>query len=168
MRLRPFDPDRDAKALHAVFGNEESCRYLPEPATKSIEETHALLIKYTSGLEDASWAVCETPNGLALGRVALIPKERNIWEAACMFAPAVRGRGLATAALAQVIDEAFETRGARRIFADIDPDNHASLRVFEKLGFTHEGVLRGMWDTHIGVRDSVIMGMLNTDPRPWR
>ena len=168
MHLRPLDPDRDADALHAIFGDEESCLYMPGPATTSVDETRALLTRYTKGLEDVSWAVCDSANGPALGRVALIPKEREIWEAACMFAPAARGRGLATAALAKVIEEVFETHGARRIFADIDPDNHASIRVFQKLGFTHEGVLRGMWDTHIGVRDSVIMGLLNTDPRPWR
>lgn len=58
--------------------------------------------------------------------------------------------------------------GPWRIFADVDPDNLASIRTFEQLGFRHEGVLRGNWETHIGVRDSVILGLLRSDPRPWR
>ena len=73
-----------------------------------------------------------------------------------MIAPAARGRNLAARALAPAIDTVFDVKGARRIFADVDPDNAASIRTFEKLGFRHEGVLRANWETHIGVRDSVI------------
>ena len=85
-----------------------------------------------------------------------------------MIAPAARGRNLAARGLAQGIDFVFDKKGARRIFADIDPENTASIRVFEKLGFLREGVLRAEWETHIGVRDSLIMGLTAFDPRPWR
>ncbi len=85
-----------------------------------------------------------------------------------MIVPAARGKNLAARALAQAIDYVFDVKGARRIFADIDPDNIASIRTFEKLGFRHEGVLRGNWETHIGVRDSVMLGLLRDDPRTWR
>jgi RimJ/RimL family protein N-acetyltransferase len=166
--LRPLDPARDGEALHAIFGDEESCVYMTGPAFKTVAETIDNLKKWTSGLEDTSWAVCETQDGPALGRIALIPRGRDIWEAACMIVPSARGKNLAARALAIVIEEAFEQRGARRIFADADPDNPASIRTFEKLGFRREGVLRGNWETHIGVRDSVILGILRTDPRPWR
>lgn len=166
--LRPLDPDRDGKALHAIFGDEESCRYMTGPAYKTVGETIENLKKWTAGLEDSSWAVCESKDGPALGRIALIPRGRDIWEAACMIAPAARGKNLAARALAIVIDEAFDKRGARRIFADADPDNPASIGTFEKLGFRREGVLRGNWETHIGIRDSVILGLLRDDPRPWR
>ena len=37
--LRPLDPDRDGEALHAIFGDEESCVYMTEPAYKSVAET---------------------------------------------------------------------------------------------------------------------------------
>jgi RimJ/RimL family protein N-acetyltransferase len=166
--LRPLDPDRDGEALHAIFGDEASCRYMTGPAFATVAETIDNLKKWTKGLEDSSWAVVDAPDGPALGRVALIPRGRDIWEAACMIAPAARGRHLAARALAIAIDEAFATRGARRIFADVDPDNIASIRTFEKLGFRHEGVLRANWETHIGVRDSVILGLLRNDPRRWR
>lgn len=166
--LRPLDPARDGAALHAIFGDEESCLYLTGPAVGTVAETVDLLRRWTAGLEETSWAVCEAEDGPALGRVALIPRERGIWEAACMISPSARGRNLAARALSIVIDEAFDRRGATRVFADVDPDNRPSLRVFERLGFTREGRLRGVWRTHAGVRDSVIFGLLPDDPRPWR
>jgi RimJ/RimL family protein N-acetyltransferase len=85
-----------------------------------------------------------------------------------MIVPAARGRNLAARALAVALDDAFDRKNARRIVADIDPDNAASIRTFEKLGFTLEARLRGEWEMHIGIRDSLIYGLLRDDPRPWR
>lgn len=166
--LRPLDPDRDGEALHAIFGDEASCVYMTGPAYKSVAETIDNLKKWTTGVEDTSWAVCESADGPALGRISLFTLGRDVWEAACMIVPAARGRNLAARALEQAIDYVFDVKGARRIFADADPDNIPSIRTFERLGFRHEGVLRGNWLTHIGERDSVILGLLKGDPRPWR
>lgn len=167
LHLRPIDPVRDGPSLHAIFGDEESCRYMAEPALATVAETIALLRRWTVGHEDCSWAVCDRADGEALGRVALIPRGPEVWEAACMICPAARGRRLAERALARVLEEAFVARGARRIYADIDPDNLPSVRTFERLGFRLEGRLRASWKTHLGVRDSLIYGLLASDPRPW-
>jgi len=166
--LRPLDPVGDGPALHAVFGDEESCRYLARPAFSSLAATIDQLKRWTAGCEDTSWAVIDQPEGPALGRVSLYTLGRDIWEVACMIVSAARGRSLAARALGQAIDHVFGAKGARRIYADCDPDNIASIRTFEKLGFQREGLLRGTWVTHLGVRDSVIMGLLEGDPRPWR
>ncbi|HBK92709.1 MAG TPA: N-acetyltransferase [Parvularcula sp.] len=166
--LRPLDPDRDGPALYAIFGDDESCRYLARPAFASVAETIAQLKEWGGPDDDTSWAVVDGPEGPALGRVSLFTHGRDIWEAACMIVPAARGRNLAARALAEAIDFVFERKAARRIFADCDPDNIASIRTFEKLGFRREGLLRGTWETHLGVRDSVILGLLRDDPRVWR
>lgn len=167
--LRPIDPDTDGPALHAIFGDEESCRFMTRPAAATVAETIALMREYRGDGSGINWVIVDTSDGPALGRVAVYSHGRNnVWEAACMIAPAARGRSLAARALAIALEEAFARLGARRIMADIDPDNAASIRVFEKLGFTLEGRLRGEWEMHIGIRDSLIYGLLRDDPRPWR
>lgn len=85
-----------------------------------------------------------------------------------MIAPSARGRGLAAKGLALGIDDMFARKAARRIVADVDPDNHASLKTFDVLGFQREGYFRANWKTHLGVRDSVMFGLIDSDPRPWR
>jgi RimJ/RimL family protein N-acetyltransferase len=166
--LRRLDPERDGPALHAIFGDEESCRYLSCPPFASVGETIAQLKAWSGPDDDTSWAVVDSPDSAALGRVSLFTHGRDIWEAACMIVPAARGRNLAAKALSQAIEFVFEEKSARRVFADCDPDNAASIRTFERLGFRREGLLRGNWETHIGVRDSAIFGLLRDDPRPWR
>jgi RimJ/RimL family protein N-acetyltransferase len=166
--LRLLDPDRDGLALHAVFGDEDCCTYLSDPATKSVAETISLLKKWQIGTEHTTWVVVDAQDGPALGRVTLIPREREIWELGIMLAPAAQGRGLGSKVMIALIEDAFDNRGARRVFADVDEDNTPSLNLFLRLGFQREGLLRGNWQTHIGLRHSVILGLLRDDPRPWR
>ena len=80
-------------------------------------------------------------------------------EIGYLFAREAWGRGIAREAVSAVIAHLF-ARGERRVFADTDPDNAASIRMLERLGFVREGRLRGEWETHIGVRDSLIFGLL--------
>lgn len=62
-----------------------------------------------------------------------------------------------------VIDQLLITEGQRRVFADTDPDNRFSVGLLTKMGFVLEGHLRAEWETHIGVRDSLIFGLLRDE-----
>ena len=103
--LRPLDLARDALALHAIFGDEKSCRYLPEPAFESVEDTLAKLAEWTQGYEDTSWAIIDEPDGPALGRVAIYqPRDdKTGWEIAIMVVPGAQRRGLASGAVSDAV-----------------------------------------------------------------
>jgi [ribosomal protein S5]-alanine N-acetyltransferase len=68
----------------------------------------------------------------------------------------VAGRGIATTALALVIDHCFQSVGLHRVEVDIRPENAASLRVVQKLGLRREAYyerfldIAGGWRDHIG------------------
>lgn len=166
MVLRLLNPQADGAALHAIFGDAESCLYMPGPATSSVDETIALLQSWNEGTAATTWAIVESLDGDALGRVSMIPRGRDIWEAAIMIAPHARGCGLAFRALCEALSLLFRYHGARRVYADIDPENKTSIRLFERAGFKFEGRQRATWVTHIGVRDSFIYALLADDPQP--
>jgi ribosomal-protein-alanine N-acetyltransferase len=68
---------------------------------------------------------------------------------------AVAGRGVMPTAVALAVDHCFQAVGLHRIEANIRPENAASRRVVEKLGFREEGIRRrhlhidGAWRDHI-------------------
>jgi [ribosomal protein S5]-alanine N-acetyltransferase len=83
------------------------------------------------------------------------------------------GRGVTPTALAMALDHCFFVVGLHRIEATIRPENHASRRVVEKLGFREEGLRRrslhidGSWRDHLSyalTAEDVQNGLL---PR-WR
>src|SRR5487761_1681453 len=65
------------------------------------------------------------------------------------------GPGVTPTALAMAVDHCFFAVGLHRVEASIRPENHASRRVVEKLGFREEGVRRrhlhidGAWRDHL-------------------
>ncbi|MGO3057813.1 MAG: GNAT family N-acetyltransferase [Halomonas sp.] len=73
------------------------------------------------------------------------------------------GKGYINEAGEALIQYGFNALGLRRIEAEIDPDNHASAKAFEKLGFTLEGVLRQRWEVNGAVSDSALYGRLVSD-----
>lgn len=64
------------------------------------------------------------------------------------------GRGVMPTAVALVVDYCFTTLNLHRLEINIRPENQASLRVVEKLGFRDEGVrerymhIQGQWCDH--------------------
>src|SRR5690606_3672611 len=69
---------------------------------------------------------------------------------------AVAGRGIMPTALALLVDHAFGPGGLHRVEVNIRPENRASRRVVEKLGFREEAYhqrymfIDGAWRDHIG------------------
>lgn len=85
----------------------------------------------------------------------------------------VAGRGVMTTALALAVDHCFAGAGLHRIQVDIRPENTASRRVVEKLGFREEAHfvryldIDGGWRDHIGyalTREDYPEGLLRRLP----
>ena len=55
-----------------------------------------------------------------------------------IFDPAFAGQGYATEAVREVLHHAFTTLGVRRVTAGCFADNHASVRILEKMGMRRE------------------------------
>ncbi|WP_424887420.1 GNAT family N-acetyltransferase [Streptomyces sp. XH2] len=73
------------------------------------------------------------------------------------------GKGYATDAARTMIDFGFRTLGLHRISAAIGPDNFASIKLIERLGFTREGVLRDHVHTNGTWRDSALFSLLDEE-----
>lgn len=109
------------------------------------------------------WTITLHGDDRAIGFVGAGEKRQGqVSEIGYLLVREAWGRGIAQEAVAAVIDQLF-AEGQRRVFADTDPDNIASNMLLERLGFQREGLLRGEWETHIGVRDSIIWGLLRDE-----
>jgi RimJ/RimL family protein N-acetyltransferase len=70
-----------------------------------------------------------------VGCCGLRPRAPGVHELGFHLLPAAWGRGLATEAALATIDHAFRVLGVGALFAGHHPDNDASRRLLEKLGF---------------------------------
>lgn len=164
LRLRKLVVD-DADALHPTLADVELMHWWSSAPHTSIEETRAYFAPRVDRDGWRCWAITPAGQDRAIGWVAAGEKRQGgVTEIGYILSRDHWGKGIAAEAVSAVIDRLF-AEGQRRVFADTDPENTASLALLERLGFRREGYLRGEWETHIGVRDSVILGLLKDE---WR
>jgi ribosomal-protein-alanine N-acetyltransferase len=159
LTLRRLTPD-DAEALFPAMADPEVMRWWSRGPFASVEELRA----YFADMQPRQriWAAVRAGETAAIGFVYVGEKRPGVSEIGYLFARATWGGGVAREAVRVVIAQVFG-EGTRRIFADIDPEAVASARLLERIGFTCEGRLRAEWETHIGVRDTLIYGMLRSE-----
>ncbi len=162
LKLRPRTLD-DAEALHAIYSDAELMTWWSHAPHDTIEQTRERIAQMWDGWR--SWSITLAGDDSAIGFVAAGEKRQGkVTEIGYALARAHWGRGYAAEAVSAVIDQLF-AEGNRRVFADTDPDNAASRALLERLGFKLEGHLRAEWETHIGVRDTTLYGLLRNE---WR
>jgi ribosomal-protein-alanine N-acetyltransferase len=153
----------DAAALFHALSDELVMRYWSSGPHKNEQETREYIAwNAETDADHKCWAIT-TDGDLALGWIMLMPHRKDNFELGYILAREYWGNGYAAEAIKAVLDFAFRQLTARRISADVDPDNKGSVILLEKLGFQLEGHLRAEWETHIGIRDSLIFGMLAKD-----
>jgi [ribosomal protein S5]-alanine N-acetyltransferase len=144
LRLRRLRPSDEAD-LVALDSDPDVMRYVGSPAgVKSEEETVERARQRIGGDHGTIgfWRIESRADGTFYGLGALIrmPTGDDIELAYRLMRPAW-GQGIASEAGAALVEYAFGTLGLPRLVAVTYPDNRASQRVLDKLGFMRHGDL---------------------------
>lgn len=150
--LRQFRADDrvdDRPALVAAFADDDMRRFVTRWQVADLAAADQYVSRraeeWDTG-ERCSWAVAEPTTGELLGEVDLIRLDPR-WttaEAGCWVAPAARGRGVASLALAAALRFGAAALPLRRVDYLHAPENEASARVAAKCGFVRQGVRAGL------------------------
>ena len=141
LRIEPFQSsDRDA--AERLFRQRRLWKYNP-PRPRTRRGRRARLDLYMSTQRERGfslWALRERESGELVGDCGLMPSR---WqgpqiEVAFRISTALWGRGLATEAVAAVLEAGLHDLGIAEIFGRVRLDNVASLRVMEKAGMERE------------------------------
>jgi [ribosomal protein S5]-alanine N-acetyltransferase len=162
--------DRDAAAVFEMESDPVAMRYWSRPPMRDIAEATASVERAKSffgarmGLR---WSICLAAEDWMLGHASLFNFAEPSDRADIGYGLARRhwGHGYMHEALTAIVDYAFGPLGLRRLEADVDPRNGASLRSLERLGFVREGLLRERWRVGDEISDTAFLGLL---AREWR
>lgn len=166
--IRPLQAD-DADALFAIHADAEFMQYWSEPPWQEIATAHERIVRYQTALADGQYlrlGLAPKDGGPLLGTVTLFNFDDQCRRADIGYGLArpAWGQGLMHEALRELVRYAFEDLALNRLEADIHPDNLASAKTLDRLGFTREGYLRERWIVDGHVSDSAIYGLLH---REW-
>ena len=102
---------------------------------------------------------------LGFGGIVDLDLDASQGEIGYVVAREARGRGIAGRALRLLSDWAFDELRLLRIELHIDAENAASIRVAERCGYVHEGVLRSLHFKEELRTDTAIYSLLPADRR---
>jgi ribosomal-protein-alanine N-acetyltransferase len=171
LRLRRVEA-RDAPGLHACFGDPDAMRFWDLPPCRTMAETERImrwLAKTSSPHDHLGWVIADKAHDRCLGMVCYHHREaRNKrLEIGYIVAPAQQGRGHGTEAVQAVLDYCIGTLDVHRIQAFIDPENQASIRLVERLGFRCEGgPLADYWRVGDSYRSAMLYAFVASADAP--
>lgn len=168
LHLRVMTVD-DAPALAAYRTLPDVARFQSWTVPFAVDQAEQMLAGQ-AGLNDVApddWVqIAIVHDDAVIGDVAVGLEGSDVATIGYTLHPDHQGKGFATEAVGAVVDALFAA-GVRRIQADTDPANHASMRVIESLGFRYEGRHRGTAVVDGEPSDDLRFGLLPADRDEW-
>lgn len=166
--VRPSDLDD----LLEVNGDHEVTRFLPYATWQSRDDGVAWLTRMTDLAEPGNarqLVVVRSDGEKVIGTLLLFnfdPGSARL-ELGYVLGRAHWRRGLMREALQAMCTFAFASLGIRRLEAEVNSSNVASVRLLRSLGFVYEGTLRKRWAAKGAAYDADMYGLLSGEwPHP--
>jgi [ribosomal protein S5]-alanine N-acetyltransferase len=167
--------ENDIDSLFEVFSDPQVMRYWSTPPYTNREDAVQLQRDIAAGNENNTmikWGLALRDSDRLIGTTTLfnLSLENGRAELGYAMGRAHWGKGYMNEALQALLFHAFEVMNLRRLEADVDPRNTASIRTLERLGFQKEGYLRERWHVNGEIQDAIFYGLLRrewlkSDPR---
>ena len=160
----------DIDGLYDVFSDPQVMRYWSTGPLAHREAAAEMQREIAAGnLSNTmmKWGLALRESNLVIGTTTLfnLNLDNGRAEIGYAMARAYWGKGYMQEALQALVSHAFEVMELRRLEADVDPRNAASIRTLERLGFQREGFLRERWHVNGELQDALFYGLLR---REWK
>jgi [ribosomal protein S5]-alanine N-acetyltransferase len=163
--LRPLERE-DAEQCVAWFNNPEITRTLLAYRPINLQAEHEFLDKAPQSEHDLVLGIAVRDSNRLIGGTGLHQidfKNRHAGFGITVGAKEEWGKGYGTEATRLMVQHAFETLNLNRVWLHVYEYNQRGLRVYERIGFQKEGVLRQ--DTYREGRywDTIVMSILRAE-----
>ena len=149
--------ERTARGLSTVFMKPQTW-----------EQTEQYLRNLLDGGAGANFVIARRENLDYLGQcnLMMVDKVARKAEMAIVLQEEHTGQGLGFEAGSLLLDFAFRQMNLNRVTLKVYADNLRAIRLYEKLGFRHEGRLREDMYRDGQYEDTLMMGILKREYRP--
>ena len=159
----------DLPALLVVNGDAAVTQFLPYETWSTIADAEAWLQRVDKSQASGTalqFVIVDKATDQAIGTALIFRHDEGSARAELgyVLGRAHWGGGLMFEALTELINHVFGAMALRRLEAEVNPDNVASLALLARLGFQREGQARERWVNKGKPIDVVTLGLLK---RQW-
>lgn len=157
LTLRSARPD-DLEGLHAILSDPRATRWWSTPPHETLDQTRTWLDAMIANGPDHPDFVVEL-DGRVIGKAGFFVMP----DVGYILDPDFWGQGLAAEAVGAVVDHVFRTQDLDTLTADVDPENAASIRLLERLGFIRTSLGERTWNVGGVWKDSLYYALSRAD-----
>jgi ribosomal-protein-alanine N-acetyltransferase len=144
--LREITPN-DVSGIFSLYSDYNVLRYTDNELHTNLTDSELFIndIQHNFNTEHAiCWGITLKPNTEIIGTIRLyhIDRKHCFVSIGNLLAPGYWNRGIMTEAQYHIVEFAFNHLNMHRLEAQVFVGNTASIRTFNKLNFTNEGILR--------------------------
>lgn len=138
----------------------------PQLDIYTLEETEQFISVIASQANAKGYMIEHKESGQTVGIVSLINIDYKNRSAECILDIGARdmwGKGIGTSAMSLILGFAFYELNLHRVYLQVFSFNERAIKLYEKMGFTHDGKFReaiyrdGRW------HDTVVMSILKKE-----
>lgn len=141
----------DAEPLHAIFSDPVAMRWWSSVPHETRDQTRAWVEAMMAGNAEGAPDFIVEWNDRTIGKAGFW----KLPDIGYILHPDTWGKGLAREAVGAAIDHGFTNGLTDIVTADVDPENGASIRLLERLGFTWIGSAERTWNIGGEWKDSL-------------
>ena len=161
--IRKFDRTDIPKKVEWI-NNPENNQFLHYDIPICVEKTEKWFDSHEG--EDTRFDAVIEADGIPVGTIGLLAIDKKNSKAEYYIAmgeTAYKGKGVAKKASKLILEYGFQTIGLNRIYLFTEVENIAAQKLFEKVGFTKEGIIRQDIVSHGCYVDRFAYGLLRED-----
>jgi [ribosomal protein S5]-alanine N-acetyltransferase len=157
--------EQDAAEIFYFRSDPEMLKYVQRDPFSNLDQAREMIgniLKMELEQTSINWAVCLSGNNKMIGNIVLfkIDKDSHRAEFGYMLHSDFHNKGIMKEAGRAVLNYAFKNMKLHSIEARIDPENIASQKLSEALGFVLEGHLKESWQYNGRYFDTLIYSRL--------
>ena len=156
----------DCQQFYQWEQTPEVTKFFSIPDGQTYEEVVRDFVLNDAELEKEQYTITDA-EGQLLGRIYLngISRKLDSLEVYRIYIgdPTLRGKGYGRQALQWVLDRAFKEDTFHRVYLDYYTGNEPARRLYESMGFQHEGCARGACKKMGQYHDVHVMAILRED-----
>lgn len=137
----------DLGALFKIFSSEDVMKYYGMFPIDQLKQAQNLILSFRDGFDEEKsirWGITLKESQVFIGTCGFHNMQKRSFRAEIGYelSPDHWNKGYVTEAIGAMLEFGFGMMGLNRIEALVYPENTASHRALEKLGFKEEGLLR--------------------------
>lgn len=161
-KLRPVEQE-DSHFLHRLFNDQEVVKFWFVEPFYSVQKIKNIVEESLKDRENRRFIFQNDKEKLGYITLYNIEEVHGKAEFAIMIDPIQQGKGYAKIATKLAIDYAFRVLNLRKLYLIVDATNVIARKVYEKMGFEEEAVLKEEYFVDGEYHDAVHMSIFQRD-----